>query len=349
MHQLKECLRLKFECQRSHEQIARALGLSKGVVGKYVMRAQLAGLSWTQLSALSEAQIDARLRISPPAVRGLRAPIDLPWVHRELRRKGVILQLLWEEYRDAHPQTPVYQYTQFCQHYRDYAQSLRRSMRQVHRAGEKLFIDFAGATVGLVNPDTGERHSAHVFVAVLGASNYTYARATQGQTQGDWLHGINRALFFIGGVPALIVPDNPRALIARAGGHTTIAEHMPAAHRAHRDWSPSRFLHWAQKIGPATAQLTQYLLTHRPHPEMGYRGCLGLLALARDYGSPRLEAACARAMATGARTRRSVLSILKNGLDRQPLPDRAVQADWVSPVHDNLRGSTYYRVPTPSH
>ena len=510
MRKIKECLRLKLDCGLSHERIARALGLSKGVVSKYVARAQVLGLSWETLSALDEAEVAARLCPSAPSQRGTRAPIDLASVHRELRRKGVTLQLLWQEYCEANAGQPTYQYTQFCQRYHDYAASLRRSMRQVHRAGEKLFIDYAGPTVPVVNPDTGELRPAQIFVAVLGASNYTYACATVGQTHADWLRGLTQALQFFGGVPQLVVPDNPRALIAqpdryepelslaaqrcaehygmailparprrpqdkakvevgvqvverwilarlrhqrfftlaalnqaiadllgelnqrpfkklpgsrrewfetidrpalqplptqpfevatfttcrvnidyhvevdghcysvphalvrkvveariteytvellhggrrvacharsRRPGHTTVAEHMPAAHRAHLEWSPGRFLRWAADIGPSTRQLVEHLLTHRPHPEMGYRSCLGLLSLARHYGGERLEAACTRSLAIGSRTRKSVLSILQGGLDRQPLPTAPAQADWISPDHDNVRGAAYYLTP----
>ena len=212
MRNIKEVLRLKLDCDLSHERIGRALGLSKGVVSKYVQRAQIAGLDWAMASELDEVQLASRL-CPTTMVRGARAAIDLPSVHRELRRKGVTLLLLWQEYSQAHAGKATYQYTQFCQRYHDYAASLRRSMRQVHRAGEKLFIDYAGPTVGLVNPDTGELRRAHIFVAVLGASNYTYACATAGETQTDWLRGLGQSLQFFGGVPALVVPDNPRALI----------------------------------------------------------------------------------------------------------------------------------------
>lgn len=213
MHKIKECLRLKLDCDLSHERIALALGLSKGVVSKYVSRAQDAGLGWAALSELDEAQIQAQLCVLASTTRGDRAAIDLPWVHRELRRKGVTLQLLWQEYCEAHADRPTYRYTQFCQHYHDYAGSLRRSMRQVHRAGEKVFIDYAGQTVGIVDPDTGVLRQAHIFVAVLGASNYTYVCATAAETQSDWLRGLCQALQFYGGVPVMAVPDNPRALI----------------------------------------------------------------------------------------------------------------------------------------
>jgi transposase len=515
MRKIKECLRLKLDCGLSHARIALALGLSKGVVSKYITRAVEAGLDWPSLAAMDDTALAESLCVAPPRVRGERAPIDLPWVHRELRRKGVTRQLLWQEYGEANAGRPIYQYTQFCQHYLDYVASLRRSMRQVHAAGEKLFIDYAGPTLGVVNPDTGELRRAHIFVAVLGASSYTYACATPGETQLDWLRGLTQALQYFGGVPALVVPDNPRALIAQPdryepalnratqacaqhygmailparprrpqdkakvevgvqvverwilarlrhqcfftfsalnqaiadlltelnarpfkkldgsrrswfetldrpalmplpaqpyelarfkpckvnidyhieveghyysvphslvrktvearitdtaveilhagqriasharstarGRHTTVADHMPAAHRAHREWTPGRFLRWAADIGPATHQLVEHLLTERPHPEMGYRSCLGLLALARQYGNDRLEAACARAWAIGAHTRKSVQSILQGRLDQQPLPSAVTQADWISPEHINLRGPAYYRDPPTTH
>jgi transposase len=120
---------------------------------------------------------------------------------------------------------------------------------------------------------------------------------------------------------------------------------MPAAHRAHLEWTPMRFRDWASDIGPTTRELVDHLLTDRPHPEMGYRSCLGLLSLARRYGHARLEAACRRALAIGSPTRKSVLSILQGGLDSQPLPTASAQADWIGPDHDNLRGAAYYLVP----
>ena len=128
------------------------------------------------------------------------------------------LSRLWEEYRQAQGEAS-YQYSRFCDLYREFARGLKRSMRQTHRAGERLFVHFAGDTVPLVDAGSGEIWRAHVFVAVLGASNYTYACATAAEGQIDWLGSIGRALAFIGGVPALIVPDNPRALAGEANAY----------------------------------------------------------------------------------------------------------------------------------
>jgi transposase len=127
----------------------------------------------------------------------------------------------------------------------------------------------------------------------------------------------------------------------RPGGHTTVAEHMPKAHRAHQEWSPSRLIRWGATIGPATETLVGLILESRPHPEQGYRSCLGLLRLAKQYGSERLNAACARAVAAGARSYRHVDSMLKHGLDRQPLLSEATDAR-PGRTHDNVRGPAYY-------
>jgi len=437
-------------------------------------------------------------------------PPDVLSIHRELRRKGVTLQLLWEEYLAAHAGQPTYRYTQFVEHYRRYAQTLKRSMRQLHRAGEKLFIDYAGPTLPVVDPATGEVRRAHIFVAALGASNYTYACATPGETQVDWLTSLGQALTYFGGVPEMVVPDNPRALVAqpdryepglnratlecarhyqtvilparprkpqdkakaevavqvverwimarlrhrqffslhalnqaiaelledlnrrpfkrldgcrrdwferldrpalralpvhpyevatfkrckvsidyhvevngsfysvpsalarqnvdvrltahtlevlhgnrrvashlllgRRGAYSTQREHMPAAHQAHREWTPQRLLDWGARIGPYTRQLIDHQLTHKPHPEMGYRACLGLLSLARRYGNARLEAAAERAVQLRAFTGRSVRNLLQQGLDQQPLPQRAAETTLPGD-HENVRGADYYQPP----
>ena len=507
MHRIKELLRLKYECALSFERIGRALRISKGVVAKYVKAAEVAGLDWAQIRDLDEDALERRLNLrhGRGAARGHVAP-DFAHVHQELKRKSVTLALLWEEYRQGHGDA-AYQYSRFCDLYRAFARNLKRSMRQTHRAGEKLFADYAGDTVPVIDPATGEIHRAHIFVAVLGASNYTYACATAAETQADWLGALGRALHFIGGAPELIVPDNPRAMIgeanryepepqravaefaahygtavlparpyrpqdkakvevgvqivqrwvlarlrnwrffslaelnaaiaelvedlnsrpfkklpgcrrdafesldrpalrplpltpfqyaqwkkaranidyhvevdghyysvphalvrqeieirltagsvecffkgkriaahprsARRGAHSTVPEHMPASHRAHAEWTPGRMLNWAATLGSATTEIVRYQLESRPHPEQGYRACLGVMRLAKTYGKARLEAACARAVALGARRYKSVASILKAGLDRQPLPGSA-QTELTLPSHGNVRGSSYY-------
>jgi transposase len=121
--------------------------------------------------------------------------------------------------------------------------------------------------------------------------------------------------------------------------YVTVFAHMPRAHQAHAEWTPSRFIGWAKEIGPATAQLVERILQERPHPEQGYRSCLGILRLSKSYGPERLEKASARALACRATSYRFLDSILKNRLEDQPLPQRSQQA---LPLHENLRGSQYY-------
>lgn len=500
MRKIKDVLRLKLDARLSHEQIAAALHISKGVVAKYAGLASATGLDWATISALSEAELEQRL-LAKPAKPASYAMPDYGRIHQELRRKGVTLMLLWEEYQAENADRQTYRYTQFCEHYRAFATRLKRSMRQTHRAGEKLFIDFAGPTIALTD---GGR--AHIFVAALGASSYTFACATPRETMADWLDATAQALSFYGGCPQLIVPDNARAMIVdsdryeprsndtvqdfarhygtsvlparpyhpqdkgkvesavqvverwilarlrhqtfatvhdvnlalrplldrlnqrpfqklpgnrasafaaldapvllplpaqryelarfktvkvhidyhveldghrysvphalvgqtldaritrhtiellqrgqrvasharceRRGAFTTVAEHMPAAHRAHMEWTPQRLINWGNDIGLATGAVVTRLLEQYKHPEHGYRACLGLLSLARRYGRARLDAACTVALQLRAYQYRHVRDILANNRDRAaPAPS----TDWTSPAHANVRGPDYYQ------
>jgi transposase len=500
MRKIKDVLRLKLDAKLSHEQIASALGISKGVVTKYVGLAAAAGLDWPAVQGADEITLERRLLVAPQKPRNHVQP-DYGRLHQELRRKGMTLMLLWEEYRADHADRQTYAYSQFCDNYRRFARQLKRSMRQIHRAGEKLFIDYAGPTIALTD---GSR--AHIFVAAMGASSYTFAFATPRETMADWLESTARALSFYGGVTQLIVPDNPRALISdanryeprsndtvldfarhygtsilparpyhpqdkakaesavqiverwimarlrhqqfasvhevnqavaplltrlnekpfqklpgsrastfaaldapallplplqryemarfktvkahidyhveverhrysvphalvgqvlearitiavvelmhrgqrvasharssRHGGFTTTAAHMPAAHRAHMEWTPQRLIHWGQSIGPATAEAVTRLMQENKHPEHGYRACLGLLSLAKRFGKLRLEAGCTLALQIGACQYRHVRDILVNNRD-QSAP--ATAGDWVSPNHAHVRGPGYYQ------
>jgi len=497
---IKDILRLKYSGGLSHEAIARSLSISKGVVAKYLGLAGAAGLEWEATAALDEASLERRLLGRTAAETRVVEP-DFALVHIELRRKGVTLALLWQEYRAAHAGRRTWAYTQFCGHYKAFAKTLKRSMRQQRRAGEKLFIDYAGATLALAD---GSR--AQVFVAAMGASSYTFACATADQSMRSWLGAMSRAMSFYGGCAQLIVPDNPRSLVSiacryepklnetvrdwarhyavsilparpfapkdkataessvqvvtrwvlarlrhtvladvhaadaaiaallpslnnrpfqklpgsraslfaaldapalsplpaqpwqwatfktvkahidyhvevefhrysvphplvgvalearitdalvevlhrgqlvacharssRRGGFTTLDEHMPAAHRAHKQWTPERLIHWGDSIGVNTGHFVTQLLRRFRHPEHGYRSCLGLLSLAKRYGPQRLEAACALALELGAGHYRHLRDMLANGRD---LVQRAQpQADWVAPMHDNVRGAANY-------
>jgi transposase len=232
MRKIRDVLRYRYNTGLSLEAIARALNISKGVVAKYLRLAADAGVSWPLPEDGDDVALEKRLYQQPTARAPTFAVPDYAEVHQQLKRKGVTLILLWEEYRQAVGET-AYQYTAFCTHYRIWAGKLKRSMRQVHRAGEKLFADYAGPTVPIIDAHTGEIHPASIFVAVLGASSYTFACATAGQTQADWLTGLARAFAYIGGVTELIVPDNPRALIANANRYEPELNRASAEFAAH--------------------------------------------------------------------------------------------------------------------
>lgn len=163
MRKIKDVLRLKLDAQLSHRQIAAALGMSKAAVTKYLGLAAVAGLDWVTVQGIDEAALERRLLVAPERPRDHVQP-DYGYLHQELRRKGMTLMLLWEEHRADYADRQTYGYTQFCENYRRFARQLKRSMRQIHRAGEKLFIDYAGPTIALTD---GSR--AHIFVAALGA------------------------------------------------------------------------------------------------------------------------------------------------------------------------------------
>jgi transposase len=210
MRNTHEVLRLKWEHQLSHRAIAASCGISPSTVSDYVQRAQAAGLTWPLPADLTEEALYQRLFLPAAGAAGRTIPQpDWAQLHTELRRKGVTLRLLWVEYREVHPDG--YSYSQFCEHYRQWAGHLQPAMRMSHAAGERLFVDYAGQTVPIVNPDTGEVQPAQIFVAVLGASSYTYVEAQLHQDLPSWIGAHVRAFSFFGGVPELLVPDNLRA------------------------------------------------------------------------------------------------------------------------------------------
>lgn len=205
MRKIREVLRLKWECQYSDRKVARSCSLSRPAVADYVGRAQAAGLSWPLPDDLDESTLEARLFPAVPTAPLTRPLPEWATVHWELARKGVTLMLLWEEHKEAHPEG--LQYSQFCKRYRAHARGLDLPMRQVHRAGEKCFVDYAGHTVSIIDRRTGEIRTAQIFVAVLGASNYTYCEATWTQTLPDWIDSHMRMLENCQSVPELVVPD----------------------------------------------------------------------------------------------------------------------------------------------
>lgn len=503
MRKLREVLRLH-ALGHSKRAIGRSLKISHNTAALYLRRAAEAGVSWPSSEELDDQALEAVLIPAGPDPGARRAVPDWPTVHRELRRKGVTLQLLWLEYKAAH--RDGYQYTQFVTRYRAWENTLDPVLRQEHRAGEKVFVDYAGQTLPVVDRSTGEIREAQLFVGTLGASNFTFAEVTWTQSLPDWIGSHARMYAYFGGVPKLTVPDNlrsgvrhacyyepdvnptylhlarhygttilptrvaaprdkakvetgvqicerwmlaplrnhtlvglseanrelarllevlndrpfqklpgtrrsrfeeldrpeltplpstpyvyaewrkarvnidyhielerhyysvPHPLIrkevvvsitattveilyggkrvaahirsARIGGFTTEPGHRPKSHQQHVEWSPDRLIRWGHSIGGATGALVQKILESRPHPEQGYRACLGLLRLGKQYTSERLEAASFRALRSGATSYRSVKSILEHGLDQVPLEEQAqleLPAD-----HENVRGATYY-------
>jgi transposase len=505
MRQVREVLRLKHAAGLSERHIAGALRISRSTVAEYLRRAAVVGITWPVPADLDDAALEGRLFSPPFAIpENPRPQPDWSRLHAELRRPGVTLFLLWEEYRAGQP--AGYGYSRFCDLYRDWRAGISPTMRQTHVAGERLFVDFAGQTVPITDSITGSARPAQIFVAALGASNYTYIEARWTQGLADWIGCHVNALTFFGGVTRQLVCDNLKAGVTAAcryepginrtyqemaahyrtaivptrvrkprdkakvevavqvverwvlarlrhrrffslgelnaairelndelnarsmrrigcsrralfeaieqnallslptepfeyaewkrcrpgldyhidvhghwysvpyrlirevvearitdrtveifhrgvrvavhvrspmpHRHSTIPEHMPSAHRRYADWTPARLRREATQIGPAAAGLIDLILETKPHPEQGFRACLGILRLVRSYGVERVEAACQRGIDIGARTYGSVISILRNNLDRayrpQPVPD-------LPPVqHGNVRGGGYY-------
>ena len=214
MRKIRQVLRLAWETGLGKRQIARSLSMSRTTVGEYLRRAVSADLSWPLPDSLDDAALEAQLfRTLPKDERESRPMPDWPEVRKELARKGVTLLLLWDEYKAIHPRG--LQYSQFCNHYRVWSGTLDLVMRQQHLAGEKLFVDYAGHTAPITCSGNGEIREAQIFVATLGASNYTYAEATWSQGLPDWIASHIRCFEFMGCVPALLVPDNLKSGVTR--------------------------------------------------------------------------------------------------------------------------------------
>ena len=215
MRNLREILRLRLQAGLSLRQIKASQRVSLGAVQKIASQAEAQQLAWRAIEQMDDRQL-AQL-FYPSADTRASDQFELPdWVavHQELKRKGVTKHLLWEEYTQQYPNRS-YSYPQFCHLYQEWAQKQRRSMRQAHKAGDKLFVDYAGQTVPVVNGETGEIRQAQIFVAVLGASNYTFCEATWSQSLPDWLGSHARSFAFFGGVPRLIVPDNLKSGVSK--------------------------------------------------------------------------------------------------------------------------------------
>jgi transposase len=215
MRKIEEILRLHHECGRSNREIAQAVRASPTTVGDYLRRARLVGLGWPLPDGMSEAALEAALFPQLPAAAVKRPEPNWAAVHRQVGRSGVTLDLLWQEHREGHPDG--YQYSGFCEHYRAFARALPVTLRQSHAPGERLFVDYSGQTVTIVDVATGEERQAQIFVAVLGASSYTYVEATWTQGLGDWIGSQVRCLEYLGGAPQLLVPDNLKSGVTHPG------------------------------------------------------------------------------------------------------------------------------------
>lgn len=506
MRYLRRIMRLHHEGASARE-IVRAVGIARSTVQDALKRAAAAKLSWPLPDDLTDEVLEARLfaRFGGGASFGVRKRPEPDWgaLVRELRRPAVTMVILWDEYRQRCPEG--YGYSRFCELLRAFQQRLSPVMRQHHVAGDKLFVDYSGKRLGISDPVTGEIRMAEIFVAVLGASNYTFAEVTWSQTLPDWIGSHVRLFRHLGGVPRLLVPDNlksgvnkasfydpeinrsygrmvahydvgvlptrprkprdkasveagvrfaqsyiigrlrnqtffsldeantaiaevmtrmntrpmrklgvsradlldsldrpalralpledyeyaewrlvragldyhveiesfyysvPHALIREqvdarittrtielfyrgkrvaahqrrygaAPRHGTDIEHMPRAHRHYAEWSPERFCRWGADIGPGTEGLMLAILSRRPHPEQGFRACLGVLRLYKTLASSRAESVSAYALATGALNSKSVASIIAHNLDLAAhVPDGASVDS-----HANVRGARYF-------
>lgn len=508
MRKIKEVLRLHYELQLNQRQIGRSCGIGQATVHDYLNRAEGAGVGWPLPEDWDESHLQEKLfgAATVGAVEPRRTCPDFAAVREQLQRhRHLTLRLIWEEHRQADPH--VYGYSRFCELYQRWRRQQDVVLRQEHRAGEKMFVDWAGATLPVHDPTNGQVWPASLFVAVLGASSYTYAEATRDQQMESWLRVHIHALEFFGGAPQLVVPDNTKTGVIKAcrydpdlnptyqemalhyglgvvparpykprdkakvesgvllaerwiiaalrnrrffalpelnqairelltqlnqrpfrkregsraslfesldrpalrplpadpfdlsqwsrarvnidyhiafdanlysvpytltqqavevcstpttveifhqgqriashvrnrgrGLVVTNPEHRPKSHQAHLAWPPSRMVNWAAGVGPHTARLFQRILDDKPHPEMGYRSCLGLIRLAQQYSPARMEAAAERALLTGACRYQSVKSILKNSLDQQPLAKPTPATEPAQP-HDNVRGAEYF-------
>jgi len=239
MRKIREALRLRAE-GLSGRRVAQSLSLGRATISEYFRRADLAGLSWPLPDVITDTDLEHRLYPHEPGASARPIPQpDWAYVHRELRRKGVTLALLWEEYRAVRPDG--YGYSRYCELYTRWEGKLSPVMRQRHPAGERLFVDYAGQTVDVICPETGEARTAQIFVAALGASNYTYVEATWTQTLPDWISSHVRAFDFFGGVTGMVVPDNLKPAVIKA------CFHDPAINRTYGDLAA----HYGTAVVPA--------------------------------------------------------------------------------------------------
>ena len=233
MRKIQTVLRLHFDAGLSRREIARSQSISYGTVCNYLKRASAAGVSWPLPAQMGEKELAAALfpeRSSTDGTHHRFAEPDYPRIHLELKSVGMTKQLAWEEYRQTHSDNG-YSYSQFCHRYLVWLQRQQRSMRQTHVAGEKIFVDYCGPTVPIINPNTGEYFDAQIFVACLGASNYTFACASASQKEADWIEAHTLAAEFFGGWSQLTIPDNLKS------GVTKPHRYVPVLNASYEQWA----------------------------------------------------------------------------------------------------------------
>lgn len=508
LKRVREALRMHYECGLSLRQTAKALSVSRPVVTDYLDKCKAHNITYERAQEMSDEELTTHLSSEPredPRLSALRQ--NFTYYAKELGKVGVTRQLLWEEYREKMPDG--YSYSQFCYHFQQWQDSQELYMRIEHKAGDKLFVDYTGKKMEIVDPQTGEIRIAEIFVAALGASKLIYAEAVWTQQKHDFIMSQVHALKYIGGVPQAIVPDclksavtkghryepdiNPeyqdfashygttilaarpykprdkavvegavrivyqricaplrnhtfhsleelnRAIRARLEelnnrtmqlygvsrwelfneiekdvlmplpveqytlryfmrckvqfnyhiylredrhyysvpyqhrgkhvevrytgkmveiyldnsrialhqrsfrkfGYSTITNHMPPGHQFMEDWSAEKLISWARKIGGEVTEVIERVLYSKAHPEQGYKVCLGILNLAKEYGRGRLNRACRRALELDSLSLKMIKNMLQNGLEE--MHDEDTSGKQLTMLHhENIRGPEYY-------
>lgn len=348
MRKIKEVLRLKYECRISEREIARSCQVSRSTVADYLRRASAAGINWTEATKLVEADIEKRLFPSPPTTRPLPRPLpEYDYIHQQLRcyrNLNLTLSQLWLEYKAKYPDG--YQYSQFCDLYRRWRGKLDYCMRQEHRAGEKAFIDYADG-LSILDASTGEIILTQLFLAVWGASNYTYAEATLSQTLPEWIGAHRRALEYFGCVPRVLVPDNLKSGVSKA------CKYEPELNPTYADM--------AEHYGCAVLPARPYRARDKAKVEVGVliakRWILAVLRQRTFYNLPELNAAIreclerlnTRPLRKAKKSRRELFETLDLP-SAQPLPACPYEyAEWGKArvnidYHIDIDGH-YYSVP----
>jgi transposase len=489
--------------------ISKYLELSRNTVDKYILQYRLLDLPLEEIEKLNDTDLDKLFFVQVKEDLTPRQKVlysFFPYMEKELKKTGVTRQLMWEEYISKHPDG--IKRSQFNEHYNRWCKKVNPVMHMSHKAGDKMYVDYAGKTLQFVDKDSGEVHQVQFFVAILGSSQYTYAEASLSQGKEDFILSVENALHFFGGVPAAIVPDNLRSAVTKSNryeptlnetfwdfaeyygttilparaykprdkslvegavkilytriysvlrdkiffslkeiniaimealdshnsaklsgrpysrqglftevekqtlsplpikryelkqqsfatvmlnGHvylgqdkhyysvpyqfirkkvkllyspgqvevyykynriaihpreakpysyTTITDHLATTHKFITEWTPQRFINWAESIDTSVKEFIICILDRKQHPEQAYKSCMGVLSLVKKVGEERLINACKRAIEYNMYNYKTVQNILERGLDQI---DQESQFEQALPEHDNIRGKNYYK------